>query len=436
MKLLFNWLSFVVFGVTVLCTQSTNAGNWNTGGGTPRFIPQTDPGGKAVNYGNSYFVAEMPESAKPNDATISLYERGRKNFFNTLKSRGEFYTIVPKGNSESFQYLANPKSKILEAQLAKGYLTSYLFYDNGTIKYDGLPKSGRFDPEITDQTLFFTHSTGKSIVSYIIGHAICGGFISSINEKIDWPLMSKTLYHGQPLVNLLNMQAGDSHTVDKRSSYVMGSKKHHRDMDLASAAKLLKGTERIGDKVAYNNFLSDVIANYAVFKVGDKYSQLINHIFQDKVKIKNEVHFQLHKVTSGSQYRGQLQTRASYSFMLTRKDLLRVAVAMMRDYQQETCVGKYLRGAQAQAKRWPKYRPSADNSFLWATRYARKYGAQFYFDFHKMEGRNILLTAGLNGQSILIDMDNSKIVVTQSAANAWDKRAFMLNVIRDGKLPN
>ena len=57
MKLLFNWLSFVVFGVTMLCTQSTNAGNWNTGGGTPRFIPQTDPGGKAVNYGNSYFVA-------------------------------------------------------------------------------------------------------------------------------------------------------------------------------------------------------------------------------------------------------------------------------------------------------------------------------------------------------------------------------------------
>ena len=54
----------------------------------------------------------------------------------------------------------------------------------------------------------------------------------------------------------------------------------------------------------------------------------------------------------------------------------------------------------------------------------------------KMGARNILLTAGLIGQNIMIDMDNSKIVVTHSAANAWGKEAFMLNVIRDGKLPN
>ena len=53
-----------------------------------------------------------------------------------------------------------------------------------------------------------------------------------------------------------------------------------------------------------------------------------------------------------------------------------------------------------------------------------------------MGARNILLTAGLNGQNIMIDMNNSKIVVTQSAANAWGKEAFVLNFIRDGKLPN
>lgn len=436
MKFSSIWSVFIVLAMTMVFTQRANAGNWNTGSSTPWVIPQTDPGGKAVNYGNSYFVAEMPENARPNDATIALYERGRKNFFDTLKSRGEFYTITPKGNAEPFNYMTNPKSKFLEDQLTNGYLTSYIYYDSGTIKYDGLPKLGRFDPEINDQTLFFTHSTGKSIVSYIVGHAICEGHISSIDEKIDWPLMSKTLYQGQQLVDLLNMQAGDSHTVDKRSSYIMGSKTHHRDMDLVSAAQLLEGTERKGDKLAYNNFLSDVIASYVVFKAGDKYSQLIDKIFQDKVKIKNEVHFQLHKVTTDKEYSGQLQTRASYSFMLTRKDLLRIAVAMMRDYQQKTCVGNYLRYAQAQAKRWPKYRPSADNSYLWVTRYARKYGAQFYFDFYQMEGRNILLTSGLHGQNILIDMDRSRIVVTQSAANAWNKRKFMLNVIRDGKLPN
>ena len=78
-----------------------------------------------------------------------------------------------------------------------------------------------FDRDIDDKTLFFTHSTGKSIISYIVGHAICEGYISSVNEPINWPLMKNTLYDGQPLINLLNMNAGDKHTVNPRSSRVM-----------------------------------------------------------------------------------------------------------------------------------------------------------------------------------------------------------------------
>ena len=108
---------------------------------------------------------------------------------------------------------------------------------------------------------------------------------------------------------------------------------------------------------------------------------------------------------------------------------------MMQDYQQKTCVGNYLRELQAQAKSWPKYSPSAAKSFLYAVRYARKYGGQFYFDFYKMNGRNIVLTAGKNGQNIVMDMDNSRIIVTQSAASGWDRRAFLLDVIREGRLP-
>ena len=401
----------------------------------PILVLQNNPGGKAVNYGNSYFVAEMPGDARPNDATISLYAKGRQNFFNTLQAKGEFYTIKPKGNAEPFKYQENSESRHLETQMTNGFLLSYLFYDDGVIKYDALPDRGRIEPEVTDKTLFFTHSTGKSIVSYIAGHALCEGFISSINEPIDWPLMSGTLYQGQPLINLLNMQAGDSHTVDKSStSYVMGSKTHHRDMDLTSIASLLEGTTPKDPKVFYNNFLSDVIASYVAFRAGDKYPELLNYIFQDKVRIENEVHFQLHTLSSNGIYREQLQNRASYTFMLTRKDLLRIGVAMMKDYQQQTCVGNYLRELQAQAKPWPKYAPSADNSFLYAVRYARKYGGQFYFDFSGMQGRNIVLTAGKNGQNILMDMDNSRIVVTQSAATGWDRRAFLLDVIRDGQL--
>ena len=120
---------------------------------------------------------------------------------------------------------------------------------------------------------------------------------------------------------------------------------------------------------------------------------------------------------------------------MTRLDFLRFAETIMKDYQNKTCVGNYLRESQNQAKKWYKFRPYRNNSLFWLHNYAKKYGSQFYFDFYEMEKRNIIATEGFNGQNILIDLDNSRIVVTNSAATGWDVRKFMLNVIRDGKLP-
>jgi CubicO group peptidase (beta-lactamase class C family) len=400
-------------------------------------MPQTDPGGKAVvhNEGN----AELPEEITPNDATISLYSERRLSFIQRGKERGRLYTIQPKGNAITYQQELTENSQILERELSEGYILSYLYFENGAIRYNGKAKDGRFVSNIDDETLFYSHSTGKSITSYIVGHAICNGYISSMDEVIDWPMMSATLYQGQPLRNLLNMNAGDKHTVDRRSSRVMGSSTHHRDMGLDTSAALLDGTKKIGDEIFYNNVLADVIANYVAFKAGDNYDELMRNIFQEKVKIEHAVSYQKHTATltdgRRSAYYGQAQTLASYSFYITRMDFLRIAEAMMKDYQNQTCVGKYLKESQTQAKSWPKYRPSGERRHLWLHNYAKKYGAQFYFDFHGMSDRNIMGTEGYNGQNMMIDMDNSRIVVTNSAATAWDQRVFILNVIKDGELP-
>jgi len=387
---------------------------------------------------NGFADNEMPEKARPDDKRISLYEYKKKIFIKNRRDQGRLYTIKPKGNAKVFNYEKNISSSKLESQLSKGYLLSYLFYDKGVIKYDGKAKDGRFLENITNKTLFYTHSTGKSIISYIVGHAICGGYISSIDEVIDWPLMKNTLYQGQSLRNLLNMSAGDKHVVDKNSARFMGSKKHHRDMGLDSIAQLLVGTKAKGNNMFYNNALTDIIANYIVFKTGDKYDDLMREVFQDKIKIENEASYEKHRTAyefKTNEFSGTPQTLASYSFFMTRLDFLRFAEAMMKDYQNNTCVGNYLRESQQQAKKWYKYRPTAKNAQWWLHNYSKKYGAQFYFDFSGMKNRNIIGTEGLNGQNILIDLDNSRIVITNSAATGWNVRTFMLKVIKDGKLP-
>ena len=391
---------------------------------------------KANSHGGAH---ELPESARPNDATISLFEVRKKNFIDRRRSQGRLYTVPPKGNAKKFTYEKNISSSKVDKQLSKGFLLSYLFYDNGVIKYDGMAKKGRFRDDITDKTLFYTHSTGKSITSYIVGHAICDGHISSIDEIIDWPLMENTLYYGQPLRNLLNMAAGDKHVINKRSNRFMGSSEHHRDMGLDTIALLLQGTKAKGNNVFYNNALADIIANYIVFKSGKDYDKLMKKVFQDKIKIGNEIAYEKHGQTRKhkkiAKYNGSPQTLASYSYYMTRLDFLRFAEAVMRDYQNKTCVGNYLRESQQQAEKWFKYRPTKKNAQWYLHNYSKKYGSQFYFDFQGLKKRNIIGTEGYNGQNILIDLDNSRIVVTNSAATGWNVKTYMLNVIKKGKLP-
>ena len=46
-------------------------------------------------------------------------------------------------------------------------------------------------------------SVSKTMVSYVFGHAICDGYIDSVNSRLnDWPLIEDTLYYDQKLIDL------------------------------------------------------------------------------------------------------------------------------------------------------------------------------------------------------------------------------------------
>ena len=173
-----------------------------------------------------------------------------------------------------------------------------------------------------------------------------------------------------------------------------------------------------------------MIHNYVVFKADKKYDELMRKVFQDKIKIKNIVFIEKHKLYySDDDYFGHPQTRATTYFLMTRMDLLRTAEAIMKDYKNNTCVGQYLKEVQSKARYW--HRPS--KSGLYVT--TREYGAMFYFGYDGMNERNIFGTVGGNGQNMMIDMDNSRIIVTNSAATGWNQKKFIHEVIKSGKLP-
>ena len=41
--------------------------------------------------------------------------------------------------------------------------------------------------------MFKSHSVGKSVVSYVMGHAICEGYIESVDSRVnEWPILQNT----------------------------------------------------------------------------------------------------------------------------------------------------------------------------------------------------------------------------------------------------
>jgi len=204
--------------------------------------------------------------------------------------------------------------------------------------------------------LLQSHSMGKSLVSYVTGHAICEGYISSVDEKLTgWDIIENTLYDNQVLIDLLNMQAGDQLYVGERlKPHRSGTLKNKKDIDgkiipifrnninvSTTPLKILmknyfQNTKKSRRVYNYSALTTNVIMNYVIFKTGDDWEKLLHKVFNEHVKVKDNVYF--HQT---GQY--PLKGSGRYSFYATRYDYLRIAKTIMDDWNNNTCAGKYLK---------------------------------------------------------------------------------------------
>jgi hypothetical protein len=101
---------------------------------------------------------------------------------------------------------------------------------------------------------------------------------------------------------------------------------------------LFKNTKKIKNApFNYSQMATQLILNYVLFKTGDDFEKILEKTFKEKAKIKDSVIFW--KVKNSSKEKGN----ANNMFYATRYDYLRIAKAMLDDWQNDTCVGKYLK---------------------------------------------------------------------------------------------
>ena len=367
--------------------------------------------------------------------STSSYAKKNKNTWDYPFLAYKEWEIKGSENHYKFQSdLRENKDVIKEFKNNKDTgIISYLLFEDDKIVIDvsDIPISVQGD-DIIDG-LLPSHSMGKSLVSYVTGHAICEGYIDSINVKLnDWPLIKSTLYEDSVLLDLLNMKGGDQKWVGERSKHrhdnkisMKGEKKEN--VNVIGLMKVmnvyLRGSEKSKLIYNYSALTTNVIMNYVKHKAGKDWDKLLHKVFNEHVGVKNSVYFS--KSKKYLKYDDFVSGR--YSFYADRYDYLRIAKTMMEDWHNDTCAGKYLKLIYDNRIKKKDKTKEADDVGL----YTKSYGGQFHFDIYGIEKtRKIIGLSGFAGQQILIDLDNKRIIVVNSLYKNYNWKKIVHSVIK------
>jgi glutaredoxin-related protein len=342
-----------------------------------------------------------------------------------------------KGSENHYKFQSNlreDKDVLKEFKNNKNTgIISYLLFEDDKIVIDvsDIPKKVSSGDTIIDG-LLPSHSMGKSLVSYVTGHAICEGYIDNVNVKLDdWPLIKSTLYDNSVLLDLLNMKGGDQKWVGERmkngsDNKIKGPKKEN--VNVIGLMKVmnvyLRGSEKSKLIYNYSALTTNVIMNYVKHKTGADWDKLLHKVFNEHVGVKNSVYFS--KSRKYLKYDDFVSGR--YSFYADRYDYLRIAKTMMDDWHNDTCAGKYLKTIYENRVQKKDNTKKATDVGL----YTKSYGGQIHFDIFGIDKtRKILGLSGFAGQQILIDLDNKRIIVVSSLYKNYNWKKIVYSVIKN-----
>ena len=348
--------------------------------------------------------------------------------------RGITYSAPGSKNYKKFNsdLIDNKLSKFVQKQLDnrdKTGLVNYLLFEDDKIIIN---KKNYNDQIKKNKNLLISNSMGKSLISYVVGHAICKGYIESVNIKLeDWIVLNDTLYADNTLKQVLNMTSGDHKYIGEKNFGDDGLFKDDKTKKInkrtvADSMMWFKGTKKEEENSPYNYsaMSTQVAINYAIYKIGNDYEKLLQEIFTDHVGVKDTVHFAKVSWSPKDIEKGSQR----YTFFATSEDYLRVAKTIMDDYHSDTCIGNYLRDAYENRVDKKKEEYSSSKG---VAQYSKQYGAQFHFPTIK---KNIVFGLdGYAGQQMIIDMTKKRIILVNTIDQHYNWKKLVLDVIKKGK---
>ena len=376
----------------------------------------------------------IPYESNPNLETLKYH---LYLYNSAVPTKGSSYIVKPSAEPYKFKSKLS-EFKFLDKEMKKKGIVSYLFFDKDHIVVDKISPKERLGNFLDNETFLRSNSVGKTMVSYVLGHAICEGYIDGVDTKInDWHVVKDTLYENHKLIDLLNMTSGDQKYV--YDSHILKEGRVTRDegynvdnWTLDFYTDFFKDKKSVKKKYNYNVINTNLIFNYVKFKSKDDFQKILDLTFQKKSKIKYKIFFPIKNYVLAENN----VDKADPMFYATRYDYLRIAKAMLDDYQNNTCVGKYLK--EIYKRKIPKNinhdGPKSEPRF----NRTLSYGGQFHLDYPGLKNKIVFGMGGFAGQAILIDMENSRIVVLNSihynnGAYKYNVKKLLIDPIKKGR---
>ena len=410
-------LGLIVFSA-FLAVQSVNARNWND------VIAKTDGNGC------------IAEKSSPNLIQLKL---AFNNCFNKDRSNNGRIEVPASENPRQLNF-DTTEDEYVNRQLTKTGLISYLLYRNGKVVTDAISPKDRLGDLFNNSTIHNSQSVGKTLTGYLMGHAICQGYISGLDQTIaDWPLMQGTPYENKKIIDLINMNVGDMAYVRSNRILFNNPDKHrgvnHQTMRYWGQA--LQDKRKLATSgFNYSQLVSNMMHNYIQFKAGNEYE----HVYDRKLK-KGSGYERLidllYRQKAGIEYGLKLGRNDALGYpedglmttdvLATRYDYLRILISMLEDWQNDTCVGKYLKELY---KRSVSGLPGGRTGLNERTYRRYNYGGYFYMDV-RGTGRNVYGMSGFGGQNFFVNFDTGTIVIAQAVHGDYDLSTLIFDAISE-----
>lgn len=349
----------------------------------------------------------IPEEYRPNLATVRYHLQAYNR----------------RGTSTQFQAAASSSPRQLNFSLRDApaireemdttFLASYLMYENGSVVIDEISPEDRFGDLINNRTPLYSMSLGKSLAGYLVGHAICAGYIGSIDQTLeDWLLVRDTLIADATVRDVVHSTLGDQDYFEGYSEAFINTGRNAGDTNIGSIARNeLANSTPSSRRFSYGTIPANVALNYISFKTGHQFNYFINRVLREHVGIASKLEFN----GVGPEHQGVIQS----NFKATRYDTLRIGIAILNDWNSNNCVGQYLRDVYA--SRVSKGRRQGDG-------YSQSYAGFFHTSYSGVSD-TVMGMDGYGGIALLINFDENRIVYTHAAHRNYDYRRFVLGAV-------